>query len=207
VPRTGGGHLVLVSNGEDGLLRGDGNGHWVRIGSYDRDGRHYPPERLSQGVLAGGDAFFAVAVVVLLLLLAGLGVAAIKAEAPWRVSRWAVLFAVAAVVGVSGSGWVLKAGETAHPLLVVTVALWCCGALALGAAVIALYRKALHPGWVLVLLALIGLVAYQTEGWRLSGSVLGIFNEGLGRMALVIVGFVACGLTGIGTRRYPRQTG
>jgi hypothetical protein len=98
-----GGHIVLVSNGRDGLLRRDSAGRWTRIGWFSEQGTNYPPRALSQGVLPGGNDFFAVAATVLLLLLGGFGVAAIKALAPWRVTRWAVLLAVSAAAGAYGN--------------------------------------------------------------------------------------------------------
>jgi len=197
IPQPGG-HVVLVSNGDDGLLRRDVSGRWTRIGW----GKGTSPAVLSQGVLPGGDAFFSVATVVLILLIGGLGVTAIKAEAGWRLSRWALLFALAAGIAIWLDLLVMHWGDMAHPAFVVGTAVWSIAAFGLGVLFAVLARRSLHAGWTTVMVMLVAIVAWLSEMLRNSGLLLGM-GEGIGRITLIVAGFVAVALMGLATRLHP----
>lgn len=197
IPQGEAGHVVLVSNGDDGLLRRDPSGTWTRIGPGDGG----PAPALSQGVIPGGSTFFAVAIVVLVLVVAGIGVMALKVGAPWRLSRWAVLFVSAALVAVALDQLVLRWGDTAHPVFVAGAAAWSVAALGLGIAVKVRYRRYLRVAWTGTMVVLVCVVAAMNEGLR------GEDFLGLLAAALVVLGFILVAITGIGARRHPRQIG
>jgi hypothetical protein len=209
VPKDGG-HVVLVSNGADGLLRRDVDGKWTRIGWFADDGKQYPPRKLIQGVLPGGNAFFSIAAVALALFLGALGVASIKARAPWRVARWALFFAVSAAAGICGNALVLRWGEAAHPAFVYSVAGWSVAVLGLALKVGVLYRRVLDPGWTTAMLAVVTIVCWLTvvllhsEG---PGKIFNIIGADLAQGFVVVFGIFVCAVTGLTARRYPPEIG
>lgn len=186
-----GGHVVLVSNGDGGLVRRDVSGRWTRIGW----GAGTFPPRLSQGVVPGGSAFFSAAVVVLLLLIAGLGLTAIRAGAPWRLSRFALLFALGAGVAIYLDVLVTQWGETAHPALVIGAVVCSLVALGLGVFYAVLARRSLRPFAIALMLWLIAFVALFAESLRGAELFATLFRTGL-----VALGFVAVALTGLAAR-------
>lgn len=199
IPRSNG-HVVLVSNGDDGLLRRDVTGAWTRIGL----GAGTPPSALSQGTLPGGNLFFSLAIVVLLLLAGGLGVAALKVRAPWSTRRWALQFVLAAGVAIGLDIQVIAWGETAHPAFVWGSAVLSLAALAPGALFGYLARDYLSPGWTAFMVMLVAGVAWLSEILRHATMMVG---QGISMAAVVVAGFIAVSVTGLGARLHPRQIG
>jgi hypothetical protein len=199
IPQQGG-HLVLVSNGDDGLLRRDVSGGWTRIGRGDGTS----PRALSQGLLPGGNLFFSVAMVVLILLIGGLGVAGLKARAPWPIRRWALLFVLAAGVAIGLDAQVLAWGDTAHPGFVAGSAALSVAALAPGVLFVVLARAYLSVRWTTFMVMLVAGVAWLSEALRHASLTVG---QGMGVGAVVVTGFIAVSVTGLGARLHPRQIG
>jgi hypothetical protein len=200
IPQPGG-HIVLVSNGDDGLLRRDVSGRWTRIGW----GAGTSPAALSQGVLPGGNRFFSVALVVLILLIGGLGVTALKARAGWPRSRWALLSVLAAGVAIGLDTEVIMWGETAHPLFVLGSATFSIAAILLAALFSVLAHAWLSRGWTTVMVLLVAGVAWLSETMRQESLMLG---DGISLAAVVVMGFIVVALIGLGAgRRHPRQIG
>ncbi|HZM82795.1 MAG TPA: hypothetical protein VFC19_44330 [Candidatus Limnocylindrales bacterium] len=199
IPQSGG-HVVLVSNGDDGLLRRNVSGTWTRIGW----GAGTSPPALSQGVLPGGNLFFSVAIVVLILLFGGLGVAALKARAPWRVRRWALLFVLAAGDAIGLDAQVIAWGDTAHPAFVAGSAALSVAALVPAVLFVVLARRFLPVAWTTVMVMLVAGVAWLSEALRHESLM---FGEGISFAAVVVTGFIAVAITGLGARLHPRQIG
>lgn len=206
-PGTTAGHGVLLANGRAGLWMRDGQGRWSRIMLLrEADGVFRPaPARtgLSQGVLPGGGAYFAVTAILLVLLLGGLGVVALRAQAPWRISRWPALFAVASVPAIAGNLAVLRLGDGVFAAVVVTIAGFAAACLGLAVWLVILYRPGIPAGYLVAMLGVAGVSTVWMEYLRQSSSA-SLFPAPMWVTAISMGAFAVCALLGLGAHRMPR---
>jgi hypothetical protein len=216
MPGTSAGHTVLLANGRAGLWLRDGEGTWTRAPLRWRGEVAQPmpgAAHLSQGVFPGGEAYFFVTMMLLVLLLGSVSVIALRARAPWRLSGWAVAFAPATLVAVAGETLVLRWGEGAPAALVVASAALAAACLGLAAWLFLRYRPSIPVSWLIAMLAIAGLATWWLELMRansaamfdiLNGVVILGFLRGPFALPVLLAAFTACLLTGLRAERWPR---
>ncbi|MDI1462017.1 hypothetical protein QEZ54_13665 [Catellatospora sp. KI3] len=192
------GHVVIVANGRDGILRRDVDGSWTRLGSWAYD-RITPPPALIEvwEPTTGGRVALALLTAGAIALLALLAAAvAARASGPGGPGRRVLLFGAPVLGGAALFVDTLYAstpgpeglGDTAGPVLlagnlaVLAVAGW---------ALAVCVRRGLLPGGRLALIVLAVLVGVGLTAWWHDGVAVESLDSGFSRALSVVVHIVA----------------
>ncbi|MEV4416745.1 hypothetical protein [Catellatospora sp. NPDC049609] len=218
VRETETGHVVLVANGRDGLLRRDAEGVWTRLGTWsDREWDAPPPLAevwTPDAAQRTRATAYTIGVVVLFVLMAGL----IAATAGRRTVPLPVLVLSGLAAWAAATAGTLAATSTG-PAVGAWITVTALGSGALAACALLLLavkaaRARLLPRWRLAVLLLVGGVAAAVAGWTralvLDDGVV-LRDAALDRLAaallVTVVALIAGGLAVAAVRLNPPRPG